>query len=490
MAIRADYSLDAYDGYGRQGVEWRWVGLGLGLPVVFLIFALVTHDADASKRVGTTTISISDDAGAALAEVTSVTPEAVAAEAALEVVKINKPRVVNRPAKIAAPAKQKTQGVAALPLHHLPLPIGHNWKDISVQKNDSGSALFTRHGIDQAYWGRFKALGGEAARIERSLRPKETLRVRTASDGRILELLRKLDDERTLHVYMDNNRLAQKIIESPVDRLYNRASGVVTSSFWNDAAAAGLSDRAIAGLYQIFAWDIDFGRELQGGEKFSVIYEELYRDNKKLRDGNIIAAEFITKNKSFRAVRFTDEDGNTGYYTEDGNPLRKAFLRNPVAFSRISSRFTHNRWHPVLKRWRSHKGVDYAAARGTSIKSAGNGRIVFRGWKGGYGNCVVVQHGGKYRTLYGHMSRFQRGQQVGSRVSQGDVIGYVGSTGLATGPHLHYEFLVNGSHVDPLSVNLPRSIPLPESEMPRFRKVTGPILAQLDAISQRNLAQR
>ncbi|HIE54487.1 MAG TPA: peptidase M23, partial [Chromatiaceae bacterium] len=257
-----------------------------------------------------------------------------------------------------------------------------------------------------------------------------------------------------------------------------------------DGQKAGLSDRQIMELADIFGWDIDFALELREGDQFRVLYEEQYLDGKKLRNGPILGAEFINQGKSYRAIRYTDSKGDTAYYDPDGHAKRRAFIRTPVKFSRISSRFTRKRWHPVLKKWRSHKGVDYAAPRGTPVKATGNGTVVFRGKKGGYGNVIFLRHGGKYTTVYGHLSRFAKGVKNGSKVKQGQIIGYVGSTGLATGPHLHYEFRINGIHRNPLTVKLPKTLRLPESEMARFLQQSQPLLAKLDELKAKSMVAK
>jgi murein DD-endopeptidase MepM/ murein hydrolase activator NlpD len=233
-------------------------------------------------------------------------------------------------------------------------------------------------------------------------------------------------------------------------------------------------------LAKIFRWDIDFALEIRPQDKFTVIYEELWADGKQVGSGNIIAAEFVNRGRSYRAVRFENDRGTTEYYSPAGKPLRKTFFRTPVEFTRISSGFSNRRWHPILKRSRAHKGVDYAAPSGTPIVATGDATVEFRGWNKGYGRVVYLRHGRKYRTVYGHMSRFAKGLRKGDRVKQGEVIGYVGQTGLATGPHLHYEFHVDGVHRNPLTVKAPIADPLGPKEMKRFLAVAKPLLASLD----------
>jgi murein DD-endopeptidase MepM/ murein hydrolase activator NlpD len=241
-------------------------------------------------------------------------------------------------------------------------------------------------------------------------------------------------------------------------------------------------------LANIFGWDVDFALEIRSGDRFSLIYEEEYLDGQKYGNGPILAAEFINQGKTFRALRYEDEQGRSSYFSPDGKSMRKAFLRAPVDFRRISSRFTRSRWHPVLGKKRPHRGVDYAAAIGTPIKAAGDGRVIFRGKKGGYGNTVIIKHGSQYTTLYGHLSKFRRKVKNGSRVRQGQTIGYVGKTGLATGPHLHYEFRVNGTHRNPLTVKLPAAAPLKAKYRADFSKKSAPLLARLDLISDTMVA--
>jgi murein DD-endopeptidase MepM/ murein hydrolase activator NlpD len=233
----------------------------------------------------------------------------------------------------------------------------------------------------------------------------------------------------------------------------------------------------------IFEWDIDFIQDVREGDRFTVIYEELWRDGVKLRDGEIIAAEFVNQGKSFRAARFRDETGRSGYFTADGRSVRKAFIRAPLNFTRVSSNFNPSRRHPVLNTIRAHRGVDYAAPSGTPIRAAGDGKVLFRGVQGGYGNTIILQHGGNITTLYGHMSRFGSARE-GARVSQGDVIGYVGKSGLATGPHLHYEYRVNGVHRNPRTVALPPADPVPAERQAEFQSETEPLWRQLDGYAR------
>ncbi|MDQ7089982.1 MAG: peptidoglycan DD-metalloendopeptidase family protein [Methylococcales bacterium] len=265
------------------------------------------------------------------------------------------------------------------------------------------------------------------------------------------------------------------------------AKGTIKTSLSADGAKAGLSVGIINKLAdKIFAWDIDFNKDLQPNDKFTVIYEETLVEGERVKTGEVLAAEFVISGKSYSAIRYKDKEGNVEYYSPQGKNvarrLRKTFLRSPIAFARISSHFNLHRKHPVLNRIRAHKGVDYAARSGTPIKSTGDGKIIFRGRKGGYGNVVIVQHSKKYKSLYAHMSKFNGKYKLGSTIKQGTVVGYVGKTGLATGAHLHYEFLVNGVHKNPLTVKLPRTqIKSNNVFIARFKKQAQPYVDQLNS---------
>lgn len=259
------------------------------------------------------------------------------------------------------------------------------------------------------------------------------------------------------------------------------ASGTIEDSLFEAAAKAGLNDRTTMNLVDIFAWDIDFARDIRKGDSFRVLYEESFDSNGKSMGSEILAAEFVNQGRTFRAVRFVKPNGDAEYFTPDGKSMRKSYLKAPVKFTRISSRFTLRRMHPILGYTRAHKGVDYAAPTGTPISAVGDGRIIFYGWKRGYGRFAVIRHtNGTHTTAYGHMSRFVKGLHVGSRVRQGQTIGYVGMSGLATGPHLHFEFRVRGRAVNPLTIKRSPAAPVPTALMATFREQAAPRLARLN----------
>jgi murein DD-endopeptidase MepM/ murein hydrolase activator NlpD len=329
---------------------------------------------------------------------------------------------------------------------------------------------------------------GQQARSLLDLKPGQVLRA-NAADGELLALDLEIDPLNKLEVRRDFDGYSALLHTRPTQTVQTQAAGVINSSLYMSAQQAGLSDRLILELAEMFGWDIDFTQDLQPGDRFAVIYNELTLDGEKVRDGDILAAEFVNKGKILRAVRYTDPDGRVAVYKPDGSSMRKAFSRNPLPVTRITSRFNPNRLHPIFKTVRPHRGVDYGAATGTPVRVTGDGQVAFAGRKGGYGNVVIVDHGRGNRTLYAHLSRFAPKMRVGQRVNQGQVIGYVGSTGWATGPHLHYEFQVNGQTKDPLTVALPNAQPLPDAYRRHFQTQTSGWVAKLEALATRRVAQ-
>jgi len=260
-------------------------------------------------------------------------------------------------------------------------------------------------------------------------------------------------------------------------------SATIEHDLYSDGMEAGLSEALINRLAEIFAWDIDFARHVKPGDSFAVVYEERYWLGQKVADGQIRAAEFVNGGNIYRAIAQRDEYGFTHYYTPNGMSMQRMFLRAPLEYTRISSGYTLKRFHPILKSWTAHRGIDYAAATGTPVRATATGRVLAIGKNGGYGKRIVLTHGGQYNTLYAHLSRFQSGLREGSLVEQGQIIGYVGATGLATGPHLHYEFQVNGKHQDPLRFRFPGATPIPARWRVEFEQNMHDLVAQLDRIS-------
>lgn len=304
-----------------------------------------------------------------------------------------------------------------------------------------------------------------------------------------LERLELVQGPASSLVYLRNgDTFVAQTLQRPLDKILQFASGNIDSSLYLAGHRAGMTDALILELVHIFRWDIDFAHDLRVGDRFSVLYEKLLLNGEEVGNGEITAAEFVNKGVTYRAYRYTDESGLADYYTLDGKSLHKTFLRTPVELARISSHFNPRRRHPILNVVRAHKGIDYAAPTGTPIKATGAGRVIYRGTKGQYGKVIVLRHGNIYTTLYAHMSRYARGTGTGRTVRQGQTIGYVGSTGLSTGPHLHYEFRVNGVHRNPLKVKLPQTKSLPKAEMDRFLATARAPARQFDAYAQNRLA--
>jgi len=318
--------------------------------------------------------------------------------------------------------------------------------------------------------------------VRRSLdliRPGDVIQL-THLDGEIRSLTRRISETATLSVTRAEAGFSANIVENPLETEERMLRGTVDSSLYLAVNQVGGTDRLAVSLADVFKYDIDFVNSVQPGDSFVVAHEQQYQDGEFIRDGDILAAEFVNSGRTYRAVRYVSPDGRMDYYTPDGRPVRKAFLRYPVDYARISSGFNLKRRHPVLNRVRAHKGIDFAAPSGTPIKAAGSGRVVSRGRNGGYGNAVVLAHSNGVTTLYGHMSRYAKGLSVGDRVKQGEVIGYVGMTGLASGPHVHYEYRINGVHKNPAKVTIAKADPIPAKLMADFQAQTAPLLARLD----------
>jgi murein DD-endopeptidase MepM/ murein hydrolase activator NlpD len=349
--------------------------------------------------------------------------------------------------------------------------------EVIVGRNDTLDGIFRRMSLNKADLAAIRSLPGIRQSLD-FLRPGDSIKL-THTDGDIKELWRKVSETQTLDVVRQEGGFEVKMINNPVEVRVRTANAVIDSSLFQAAGAAGISDMVALKLANVFGWDIDFVLDIREGDRFTAEYEQIYQDGKYLRDGEVLAAEFVNNGKMYRAVRFVGDSGNVGYYTPSGLAMRKAFLRAPVEFTRVSSAFNPHRHHPILNLIRGHMGTDYAAPTGTPVHAAGDGHVSFEGQRGGYGNAIVLTHGANVSTLYGHMSRFARNVHVGTRVQQGDVIGYVGMTGLATGPHLHYEYLTAGVHRNPQTVQLPGAEPLRAQELQRFREAAAPLIATL-----------
>jgi len=374
----------------------------------------------------------------------------------------------------------------ALAFNPLAAPDDRDWQIVSVRSGQTVGEIFGAQGISGTQLQRLldDPANGNALR---HIRPGEEFAFAHGADG-VLHALRFDRDDRTrVEVTFDATGVHQNTLDRNLEHRTQVAHGVIESSLFDAGNQAGMDDAMVLKLANALGYDIDFAQDLRLGDSFTVVYESIYRDGEFLHDGDIVAATFINGGKRYSAFRYTDSHGDTAFYSADGRPLRKSFLRTPVEFTRISSLFTAGRMHPILGTMRAHRGVDYAAPTGTPIHAAGDGKVTFRGWQNGYGNVIIIDHGRHYSTLYGHMSRIA-GLRSGERVRQGQTIGFVGMTGLATGPHLHYEFRVDGTHRDPLTVTLPKPEPLPAVELARFERETAPQLAKLKTLEATRVA--
>lgn len=358
-------------------------------------------------------------------------------------------------------------------------PLELQRREFTIGRNQSLSHALS--GIDKAPQLTYQISRLENAQHFTRLNIGDTLVLWTDQDNQ----LHKIDLQKTKtlshHLTIEDDQMTISTHTRPIEKRISQVSATIDNSIYLAGRGVGLSSNLIMNLTDIFSWEVDYSRELRAGNELKVIYERHYLDNEYIGDGKIIAAELVVGNRQrqVRAIRFEQNGELIGYFDEKGDNLRKAFMRNPINYTRISSRFQTGRYHPVLQEIRDHKGVDYAAPTGTPIYAAGDGTIKFRGWGNGYGNYIIIQHAGRYETVYGHMSRFGKFRQ-GQTVKQGEVIGYVGMTGLATGPHLHYEFRIDGVHHDPLTVKFPSAEPIPKQHRQAFLDYAALMQSQLE----------
>jgi murein DD-endopeptidase MepM/ murein hydrolase activator NlpD len=359
------------------------------------------------------------------------------------------------------------------------LPDAADWNIITIKSGDTLASIFDSAGLPATTTHAIAGLN-EQTKPLRYIKPGQKIHI-LQDDANRLRIMKYIPDITKMLTIQRNEdqSFSSKITNYQLDAFPVFREGVIENSLFEAAAEGNIPESVIMDLAHIFGWDIDFTLDIRRGDRFGVVYNELYKDNVKIRNGQILAAEFVNNGKLYKAVYYTDPQGNGDYFNEEGKSMRKAFLRSPVEFARISSRFSNKRWHPVLSKWRSHKGVDYAARRGTPIRAAGDGKISFVGTKGGLGRSIFIRHGGRYTTVYGHLNGYARGIRTGKAIKQGQIIGYVGSSGLATGPHLHYEFRVNGVHRNPLTVKLPAAKPVHPSFQTHFKENTQVYLSML-----------
>ncbi|ETI60307.1 peptidoglycan DD-metalloendopeptidase family protein [Marinomonas profundimaris] len=362
-------------------------------------------------------------------------------------------------------------------------------QSVEVQPGDSLSRVLSSRGISAQ----------DIYKV--SLADKKQKTLLQMKPGQILNFTNNEMSGELTHLTLVLNRLDSVTFEREDDK-FNRTDtsripdiiqtykeAEINNSLFVDGLRSGIEQSLLIELANIFGWDIDFALDIRKGDSLSVLYEEKFLDGEKIGYGNIIAAQFINNGRTYQAIRYKTGKG-ASYYTPDGLAMRKAFIRTPVDFTRISSKFNPNRLHPIFKTSRPHRGVDYAAASGTPVKAAGDGKISFAGKQNGYGNVVIIDHGRGYQTLYAHLKGFARGTKRGARIQQGRIIAYVGQTGWATGPHLHYEFRINGTHKNPVTVRLPNDAPMPKKDLEKYLPYAKQVVATLSNSHSPSFAQK
>jgi murein DD-endopeptidase MepM/ murein hydrolase activator NlpD len=361
------------------------------------------------------------------------------------------------------------------------------WREERIQRGDTVANLLDRLEVHDNAASNFLRATKEARTLYQLL-PGRTLRARTNEDGELLALRYIASDHTLLKIDRTAGGFHADEQPAPMETHVAMRSGEIQSSLFGATDAAGVPDPVAIQMADIFSSDIDFHLDIRKGDRFTVVYETLYSSGELIKTGRVLAAEFVNQGKTYRAIYFRDPEGRDGYYTPDGKNLRKAFLRSPLEFSRVTSGFSLARFHPILKTWRAHKGVDYGAPIGTKVRATADGNVAFVGQQHGYGNVIILQHNGSYSTVYGHLSRFAKGLHRGSRVQQGDTIGYVGMSGMATGPHLHYEFRVAGIQRNPLTVPMPQAFPIAAKYKNNFLTASTGLTTRLDMARGLNLA--
>ncbi|MEO5341460.1 MAG: peptidoglycan DD-metalloendopeptidase family protein [Magnetococcus sp. MYC-9] len=353
----------------------------------------------------------------------------------------------------------------------------------TVRAGDLLTTLLARHGVNQVTALQVAAASKPLFNLARLMKPGHAVRLAMDKEGQLLGVAYAMNSDTTLWVMRqgDTTGFKSHLQKKQFETRLQQASGSITDegSLFLAGKQAGLSHTMVSRLANLFEWDIDFARDIRTGDQFRVVYEAKYHQGRQEREGEIVAAEFVNQGRVLQVVHYVDPAGNAGYYDANGESIRKMFIRAPVDFTRISSLFSKNRPHPIFGFTRAHKGVDYAAPQGTPVRAAAAGQVTFVGNKGEYGQFVTVRHNDTYSTAYAHLSGFARGLRVGSRVKQGEVLGRVGATGSATGPHLHYEVLVNEVQVNPLSIQQVTAGPIAARYAGDFRRKTARMLALL-----------
>ena len=368
----------------------------------------------------------------------------------------------------------------------LALPPSHDHLTLEIKSGDSLDRIFKRYNLNLSDLAVMLDLP-EASPYLKKVIPGDELTIEH-DDGDLISLYREINLTTAIKIKKHLSGFVTEIVQRPLEIRRKAAYGTIGTSLFESAAQIGLSDKTVMNLAGIFAWDIDFVLDIRLKDSYYVLFEQIYQNGEYISDGEIVAAEFNNNGRTIQAIRYIDQEGRSDYFSPDGHSLRKAFIRAPVDFTRISSNFNPRRKHPILNTIRAHRGVDYAAPRGTPVKAAGDGKIIFRGNKNGYGQTIILQHGSNITTLYAHLNSFDKNALMGHRVIQGQTVGYVGMTGLATAPHLHYEYRLNGVHRNPRTVNLPQAEPIREEYRETFLASVTPIIEELLQYKQTQVA--
>ena len=353
------------------------------------------------------------------------------------------------------------------------------WHDEEIVQGDTVSSILQRLGLSTPQILRFLK-SPDATRALIQIRPGKRVQAAVSGSGKLVWLRHVGTDGNMLEITPDEQQFFAKVQPVALTTRTVMKSGVIHDSLFTATDAAGIPDTIATQIANIFSTDIDFHQDLRRNDRFNVVYEVLYHNGQAIMTGRVLAVEFINAGHDYRAV-LSDVSGKDDYYTPEGKPIKKAFLRSPLPFTRISSGFAM-RFHPILKKWKQHKGIDYAAPIGTKVMAIADATVDFVGQQRGYGNIVVLKHAGNYSSAYGHLSAFAKGLHRGEHVARGDIIGYVGMTGWATGPHLHYEFRIAGVPVNPLTAKIPVAFPISARLMPYFHRNTQSLVSKLNLL--------
>lgn len=358
-----------------------------------------------------------------------------------------------------------------------------------VKASDSLKSILSRLHIQDNKAAHFFRKNALSLSNQQRLKTGQTLKATVNQEGQLHRLDFQFDPQQSIVINQSSeNKLVAKKVELPIEMRKVFKSATITHSLFASTDAADIPDRIALQLVKLFESDVDFHREIQKGDNFKLIYEAGFHNGKQVKSGDILAVSFTNKRKTYTAIGFKNNKGEMQYFTPKGNSLGKTFLRSPLEFTRITSGFSRGRYHPILQRIRAHKGVDMAAPTGTKIRAAGDAVVAFSGWKGGYGRVVILKHARGIKTVYGHLSKFAKNLKKGKSIKQGQVIGYVGKSGMATGPHLHYEFLKNGKHQDPMKVALPKTTHISKSAKARFLHHSKLMQSDLQILNNTNIA--